>query len=99
MNLSCMLYLADLLPSKATQSMPNLQKQNTSLTEVSNRRSLPFSGNHSDIPSTTKRHSLTNMEHRSQSFTAPRRSSITGIFKLPYSLEIIAFKFQYFLLD
>ncbi|XP_057381100.1 uncharacterized protein LOC130703676 [Daphnia carinata] len=70
----------DLLPSKATQSMPNLQKQNHSAGEVSNsnsRRTLPLSIN-TDIANSNKRHSLTNMEQRPHNFTPGRRSSLTG---------------------
>lgn len=65
----------DLLPSKAVHccSMPNIPKQN-----VENaRRTLPLSGNMENSTS-SKRHSLSNMDQRSQSFTTTRRSSLTG---------------------
>lgn len=70
-----------MLPSKATQSMPNLQKQNNSgdVINASVRRTLPLCENpdHSELSVSNKRHSLTNMEQRSLSFTATRRASLT----------------------
>lgn len=76
----------DLLPSKATQSMPNLPPQpNSTAGETSTtRRSLALSSSkdraeRSSSPA-TKRHSLTSGEQRSQSFSSStrRRSSLSG---------------------